>query len=273
LAILGIAVIILRHLPEAAELAGQSAEQPAADIRLMMKGMPAVAISNVKSFLLIWIKKIWNFALEAKDLKPSAAASYKIKKILGNRMPFAKPAISAPVSTDEVKNEKYFLNIIKNNPKNLANYDALGRFYIEQGNTADACDIYEYLVLHDGANADFHARLAFCWYQKKDFGKTAQHYQKSVGLDSSQPNRYYNLGLVLELLGRHGEAATALEQAIALEPQNPKYYLSLCNAYLKLGINDKAINALQKAHSLDPADQNIVNKIDKVKSSVPIKII
>ena len=120
---------------------------------------------------------------------------------------------------------------------------------------------------------DYHARLAYCYYQMKNYHKAAESYKASLALDSTQPNRYYNLGLVLELLGRHGEAAQALEQAIALEPQNPKYYLSLCNVYLKLGDNDKSLNALQKAHSLDPADQNIVNKIDKVKSSVPIKII
>ncbi len=266
LAVLGILLIILRRLPEAAASDNSAVKEPPVELRLLDKGLPAAAASKLRALLEFWLKKIWNFALEAKDLKPSAAAGYRIKKIFGNRFAPAKPAVSAPASTEEVRNEQYFLNIIKKDPRNLANYDALGRFYLERNNAEDARDIYEYLTEHDAANADYHARLAFCYYQIKNLDKTIEHYQKSLALDSSQPNRYYNLGLVLESLGRFEEAAQELDQAIALEPHNIKYYISLSGTLAALGEIDEAREILQTAKNIDPLNTSIDKKLQKISA-------
>jgi tetratricopeptide (TPR) repeat protein len=265
LAILGIVFIILRRLPEAAVLEDQSSKPPTAQEKLLTKGLPAITISKIKTFLKFWGKKIWNFALEAKDLKPSALAGYKIKKIFGNR--FAKPEAktSAPASTQEVKDEQYLLNIIKRDPKNHANYDALAKFYLDRENLEDARDIYQYLTQHEAANPDYHAMLAYCYYRLRDFPKTAESYQKSLALDSSQPNRYYNLGLALEAQEKNQEAVEAINQAINLEPGNLKYHLGLSSAFEKLGQTALAIEALQKAKQLDPFSEIVAKRLEKIK--------
>ncbi len=265
LAILGILVIILRRLPEAAVQAGKTENSQAAALKLQDKGLPTRAISKVRTLLKLWAKKIWRFALEAKDLKPHALAGYRIRKMFGPRYLEQKPALTAAASTEEVKSEQYFLNIIKRDPKNLASYDNLGKYYLETGATQDALDIYDYLTQHDAANADYQARLAYCYYQLKDFDKTAEHYQKSLALDSSQPNRYYNLGLVLEALGQSEEALLNISRAIALEPQSARYYLSFGNICLKLGKNDEAMNALQKAHELEPQNGRVAEKLERLR--------
>ncbi len=227
LSVLGILLVILRHVPQAAVSENEQAAQPAAELKLIEKGLPAQAISKIKVKLATAVKKAWNFILEAKDLKPHAAAGYKMKKIFGNRMPlFKKPAFPVVTQTlHEVKNEQYFLDIIKLQPKSLTNYDGLGKFYLDQENVNDARDIYQYLVNHEPMNADYQARLAFCMYQTKNFTKAAEHYKKAVALDSTQPNRYYNLGLSLEAAGRTQEAQLALKKALEMEPENPKFQL------------------------------------------------
>ena len=228
LSILGILLIILQRLPEAALEEQNSPKEPRADVKLAAKGLPVEALSKVKSTLAYWIKKAWNFILEAKDLKPHAAAGYRMKKIFGGLPVLKKPVVqNLPQTFNEVKNEKYFLDVIKLQPKNLSNYDALGKFYTEQQNFADAKDIYLYLTSHQKANADYHARLAYCLYQLKDFTSAVQSYQKSVSLDSTQPNRYYNLALSQEAAGQMNEAAEALDKALELEPENTKYRQAL----------------------------------------------
>lgn len=262
LAILGILILILRRLPEAAshqEIA-EAAGDPAA--RLSGKGLPAMAVSKIQSTLRAWIKKIWNFALEAKDAKPHALAGYRIRKMFGSAPKQAGTAAAA----QEPRAEEHFLAAIKDEPKKLSHYDNLGKFYLEQGKIEDARDVYEYLVKHDPANADFHARMAYCHYQLKDYEKTVQHYRQSLALDSSQPNRYYNLGLVLEMLGRNREAHEAFRHAIALEPGNTRYYVSMSNVCLKLGAHDQALNALQKAHQFDPQNEKVVEKMQKLQT-------
>jgi tetratricopeptide (TPR) repeat protein len=225
--VLGILLIILRRLPEATAQQIEEAKEPEAHQKLIEKGLPAQAFSKVSVFLKLRIKQIWNFALEAKDLKPHAVAGYKMKKIFGGKLAGTKPEAVKPLTMQEVRNEQYYLDQIKIQPKNLVHYDALGKYYLDQDNLSDAKDIYQYLVNHQPQSPDFQARLAYCFYQSKDFSKAAEHYEKSIGLDSTQPNRYYNLGLSLESSGKHLEALKALNKAIEQEPENPKYKQAL----------------------------------------------
>jgi tetratricopeptide (TPR) repeat protein len=260
---LGILLIILRHLPEAAINDSREIEEPSADKKLLAKGLPAEAFSKVKTNVQFWIKKTWIFILEAKDLKPHAAAGYRMKKIFSRSQPSEKKFPPAPITTHEVKNEQYYLSMIKLQPKHFEHYDALGKFYLEQGSLEDARDIYQYLASHQPTSPEFQARLAYCYYQTKQFEKAAEHYQKSLGLDSTQPNRYYNLGLSLEAGGKLPEAIKSFDQAIALEPKNSKYYLSLSNTYAKMGNTQKAKELLLQAQVFDPSNELIKSKLTK----------
>ncbi|MBI5530168.1 MAG: tetratricopeptide repeat protein [Candidatus Doudnabacteria bacterium] len=261
--ILGILLIILRHLPEATIKHNLEIKEPPADQKLQAKGLPAEAFSKVGSIFKLWTKKAWNFILEAKDMKPHAVTGYQMKKIFGGKLPtFKKPAAKA-ISTREVKDEKYYLELIKLQPKNYEHYDSLGKFYLERENFSDAKDIYQYLVNHQPANPDFHARLAYCCYRLKQYPLAAEHYRKSLALDSTQPNRYYNLGLSLESSGKLAEAITSFQQAISLEPKNSKYYLSLSNAYAKQGDTKKAKDLLFAAQEFDPENELVKGKLQK----------
>ncbi len=261
--VLGILLIILRHLPEAAINDSREIKEPTADKKLLAKGLPAKAFSKVKTNVQFWIKKTWIFILEAKDLKPHAAAGYRMKKIFSRSQPPEKKFPPAPITTHEVKNEQYYLYMIKLKPKNLDHYDALGKFYLERGSLEDARDIYQYLASHQPTSPDFQARLAYCYYQTKQFDKAAEHYQKSLGLDSTQPNRYYNLGLSLEASGKFSEAVENFGQAIVLEPKNSKYHLSLSNTYAKMGDTQRAKELLIEAQAFDQDNELIKAKLKK----------
>jgi tetratricopeptide (TPR) repeat protein len=263
LCVLGILLLILRRLPEAGNSAEQAPASSGVHQKLLDKGLPAEALSKISTFSKFWTKKIWNFVLEAKDLKPHSAAGYQMKKIFNGRLPGFKAQAAKPAVPSEVKDEQYFLDLIKSDPKSLFNYDLLGRFYLEKANFADARDIYEYLASHEPGNAEFHARLGFCLYQDKQFEKAALAYQKSLALDSTQPNRYYNLGLSLEGAGNLDEAVKNFEIAVSLEP-TVKYYVSLSNTLLKQNNGFRAREVLQKALALDPQNETVKAKLDKL---------
>ena len=132
-AVLGILLLILRRLPEAAATTEQALLETGAREKLLAKGLPAKAFSKVSTFIKFWTRKIWNFVLEAKDLRPHAAAGYRMQKIFNGRLPGFKPAPAPqPITTHEVKSEQYYLDMIKLQPKNLSNYDALGKYYLER---------------------------------------------------------------------------------------------------------------------------------------------
>jgi tetratricopeptide (TPR) repeat protein len=262
--VVGVLLLVLRRLPEAGSIIERQPEKSTAHEKLLAKGLPAEAFSKISTFVKFWISKIWNFVLEAKDLKPHAAAGYRMQKMFNGKLPGFKQQLAVqPITTHEVKSEQYFLDMIKLQPKNLANYDLLGKFYLEQSNFSDAGDIFEYLANHEPGNPEFQARLGYCLYQQKQFGKAAEHYQKSLALDSTQPNRYYNLGLSQEGAGDLDQAVKNFEMAISLEP-TVKYYISLSNLYLKLNNGIKAREVLQKAQKLDPQNETVRTKLDKL---------
>lgn len=244
----GIILIILRKLPEATNQLPENQETAAAE-KLIQKGLPALGFSKARVFIVSSLKKIWNFALEAKDLKPHAAVGYRMKKIFGGKQPGTTAQPRSLSHALETKNENYFLDRIKQEPKNLKYYDDIGRFYLEKDKFADALDIYQYLVSHEPSNPDFHARLGFCNYKAKNFTKASEAYQKSLALDSTQPNRYYNLGLSQEADGEDEEAVKSFEQAIVLEPLE-KYYKALAVAYERLGNKHKAREAQFRAKKI-----------------------
>jgi tetratricopeptide (TPR) repeat protein len=263
LAVLGILILILRRLPETASMQEQHGQQLGADKKLMAKGLPTQTFSAIGTFLKFRIKKIWNFVLEAKDLRPHAASGYHMKKMFNYGLPGFRPTISQPITTHDIKSEQYYLDMIKLQPKNLTNYDLLGKFYLEQENFSDSQDIYLYLTNHQPGNPEFQARLGYCFFLNKQFAKAAQAYQKSLDLDSTQPNRYYNLGLSWEGTGDLTQAAKNFETAISLEP-SAKYYISLSMVYLKQNYGQKAREVLLKAQKLEPENELVKTKLEKL---------
>ena len=263
-AILGIVLIILRHLPEA--IAQDQAKQGNhAEVveKLSQKGLPAMAISKLRSGATIWKNKTWNFLLETKDLKPTSVAGYRIKQIFGKQAAGLPPVAAAPqhTTTQDVRTEKYFLDEIKKDPKNLHLYADLGKYYLDRAELSDAKDIYQYLTQHNPANGEYFARLAQCYFRLKDYARAVENYDKSLALDSTQPNRFYNKGVSLEALGKYPEAIESFEKAIRLESKNPKFFMALGNIFTKLGNRNLAKVSYRNARKLDPANQDVAEKL------------
>jgi tetratricopeptide (TPR) repeat protein len=267
--ILGILLLILRHLPEAKARDAREQEAPPAEEKLRGKGLPTQAVSSAYGMLRVWSRKVWNYVLEAKDLKPATVTGYKIKKIFGEKQKLSEmPTIPSAMEKDleKPKDEHFYLEVIKQDPKNFANYDLLGKFYIDRQEFEDSKDLYTYLVSHQPTNSHYHARLAYSFYRLKQYKKAAEHYKRSLSLDSSQPNRYYNLGLALEGAGDRKGSQEAFEKAIHLEPRNVKYYITLSNIQVKYGHKDKAKQTLKQAQKVEPQNGEVQKKLDELVS-------
>ena len=259
-AILGILLIILRHLPEA--ISDQKAEEEIPiEEKLGRKGLPAVAISRAAGVIKLSATKMWNFLLEAKDVRPSAVAGYKIKKLFSHKAKPAPQTTAIAQQLDDIRDEKFYLGLIRKDPKNLELYENLGQYYLDTENYSDAKDIYQYLSSHEPTNAEYSSRLGYSYFKLAQFPKAIEFYKKAISLDSTQPNRYYNLGRSLENLEDLDGALDAFEQALNLEPGNGKYYISLSNVQLKQGNRNDAKVTLRTARKIDPSNEAVAEKL------------
>ena len=226
--IFGIIFILLKKMPNSSEqnLNEDFTEHTSSpENNLSAKGLPVLKFSKIKFYGKFYITKLWRFALEAKEMAPSGKAVLKIKKLF-----LAKPKlqeISQFLETDEEimskKNEEDFFADIKREPKNLNHYDNLGKLYLTQNKFSDAKDIFLYLTSHNSAQADYWARLGFSAFRLKDFPLATEAYKKAIALDSSKPNRYYNLALCFKAQGLIQEAQDSLQKALEIDHQNFKF--------------------------------------------------
>ncbi len=217
--------MVLRRLPEANLLGGKEKEQPAHE-KLTKKGLPAESFSKIRHHVVFWVKKIWRFILEAKEITPSGSAVLKVKRLFAARSrPAEIPHLAEeprdipqiPVSEDDL------LELIKKEPKNLKLYDDLGKYYLHHGNFADARDIYLYLTSHASGMPEYWSNLGFVSFKTQNYSEAAEAYKKSVALDSNQPNRYYNLAQTYKALDQKEDARAALSKALEIDPQNFKF--------------------------------------------------
>lgn len=227
LSILGVFVLVLRRLPEATSLDNREAEAHAEPARLLeAKGLPALVASRGKAVAVVAVRRVWHFMLEAKGLRQGPAINYKIKKIW-RREPQADTAVRQP-------DEDYYLEQIKKAPRDLERYNKLGQFYLDRENYEEARNVYDYLVKHSPASHDYLAKLGYCNLKLGRHDQAVESYGKSLALDSSHPNRYYNLALAQTALGDSAAAAAALEKALVLDSNNIKYQTALTEAKRKV---------------------------------------
>lgn len=228
--ILGMIILVLRRVPEVVELDKKELETESTEM-LSQKGVPVMVFSRVRVFVIFWLKRIWQFLLEVKDMGHTPAINYKIKKILKEPIRFkTKKQNIAPNSQPleeqlslESHDEVYYLERIKAEPKNLHRYSALGNFYLHTKNYDDAQGVYEYLVKYDPGNSGYYAKLAFVRLARGQYLEAISDYQKSVALDPGFPSRYYNLGLAYKALGKWSESVESFSKACEIEPDNVKY--------------------------------------------------
>lgn len=221
LSALGVILMVLRHLPQATREQKQIKARKEADApvksseALLAKGLPARAYSRSLGIFKLIKHKIWQFVLEAKGLKQSPKISYQFQRIF-----HAGPADTQPAL---IKNEKYYIDLIKRNPKDNTYYDMLGQYYIEQKKMHDAVSVYDYLVNHAPTEAIFWVRLGLASLYLQEYNRAEEAYAKAVKLDPSNPSRFYNLALAQQGLKKFKEAVESLDKALHLEPSNRKY--------------------------------------------------
>jgi tetratricopeptide (TPR) repeat protein len=87
-------------------------------------------------------------------------------------------------------------------------------------------------------------------YEAEKYEAALSVFEKTVEIDPSYADGYYNLGLVLKQLHRLPESIKAYKKALKLNPDNPTIYQNLGVAYIVFGSYNEAIEIWQKGLQL-----------------------
>jgi tetratricopeptide (TPR) repeat protein len=94
--------------------------------------------------------------------------------------------------------------------------------------------------------------LGLAYYNKGEYQKAIDSYQKALKISPSYSICYCNLGLVYEIIGRWEKAIDAYKKALSYFPRYAAAHLSLGKCFLRLGQNSEAAKELKRTIEIDP---------------------
>ena len=103
--------------------------------------------------------------------------------------------------------------------------------------------------------------------EEKKYEEAAALLQRATKAEPANARARYNLGLILQALGRVPEATAALAGALAIEPDNAEYLNALAYFYLQRGDARRAeplVARLIERHPEDPSGPQLRQLLDRL---------
>lgn len=102
------------------------------------------------------------------------------------------------------------------------------------------------------------------YYQKKLYGRSIEHLNRSIQLDAENEQAHFNLAQVYIVTESWQEAARHLQRAIDLNNTVPDYHYKLGFVLFQLEQYDQAENHLRRAIEMDPSLYKVYYRLAKV---------
>ncbi len=113
-----------------------------------------------------------------------------------------------------------------------------------------------------GGDARSFYKLGNEYYEKGDFDRAIENYNRAVEMDPAYDKAYYNRGLAYACKEDYDRAISDINKVIELKPEFAEAYHVLGLAYEYKNMPDQAIEAYQKALKINPNFKDAQNRLD-----------
>ena len=129
---------------------------------------------------------------------------------------------------------------------------ALGRSFLEQGETRKAKEELQRALSLEPKNAEAHRWLGWAASDEGNGEQAVASMQEAIALEPKAWLYHWDLGEVLLILGRNEEALAQFERSRAITPENYLVYNALAVAHSELGHVEEADRLFRRAIELRP---------------------
>jgi serine/threonine protein kinase/Flp pilus assembly protein TadD len=151
----------------------------------------------------------------------------------------------------ETKSVKAFQKALSLNTFYWANYLALGKAYMELGDTPNARPMYQKLIEVIPDSALGYEGIGSAYLREGKLKEAIPPYEKAIAIEP-KATTFSNLGTAYFFLRQHDEAAKMYERSVQLNAsQSEELWGNLGDAYRWTGQTDKALAAYRKAVNLN----------------------
>ena len=164
-----------------------------------------------------------------------------------------------------IQARRMFEEAITLEPKNAGAYTSLGWTYLmevwfgpsESSGTymERAAELAQKALALDDTLDPPHSLLGNIYLMSRQYEKAIDQAKRAVDLNPNGADVHAHLGMILNYVGRRGEAIGLLSKAIRLNPIPPNWYLfTLGDAYFLAGQHEEAVAAYKRALYSNPDD-------------------
>lgn len=153
---------------------------------------------------------------------------------------------------------KYLAKGVENIPEDKITYkvyDYMARAYMAMDDADNAIKMYETAkTKKDGDTQDVYGTLGSLYYQKKNYEKAIENFDKVMEIDPENTDNLYNIGVTALKLEDYDKAVEAFQALTEFEPDNADHWSLLGSCYAKRkaeGDKEKSLECFQKAEELN----------------------
>lgn len=161
--------------------------------------------------------------------------------------------------------ERFLIEALSHDAKNVEAYRLLGEVYFEEKNYAQAKSTYEFIIKLSPDNEEATAALGRIAKLEGNLSAARDLYFKAVTLNDKNPYYYLELGMIFKSLENEELAFNNFLKANALEPNNPRTLDFLLETSIILKKRDIAENLLAKLREVNPENQKLKEFEEKMR--------
>jgi tetratricopeptide (TPR) repeat protein len=151
-----------------------------------------------------------------EQLNPSSSGPGQILRLQTNLSPFEEALLLD--EREDLSAEEFYRRAISEGDLPADAYCNLGIIESKAGKTARAFDCFTRSLEHDPRHFESHYNLGNLYFEGDNLRLARMHYELAAEIDPDFTNLFFNLGLVLALLGENKAAIKALIKYQQLAP-------------------------------------------------------
>jgi len=162
--------------------------------------------------------------------------------------------------------ERKYIEVIKNDKRNIEAYRGLGKVYMDMEKYQEAEETFKFLLKLSPRDDRVYNRLAMLAQSTGDLEKAAEYFERAINIDNTLAIRYYDLGLIYAKLNKLAPATQNFRRAVKIEPNNPKYLDQLLKISIICRDIELAKETLAKLKEVNPENQVIIEYENEIEN-------
>lgn len=163
--------------------------------------------------------------------------------------------------------DKWFTEVVNEEPNNAENWYLLGRTKFNENIYAEAITDFDKAIALRPRFVEAENNTGLCWKELNNIAKAREAFETAIawqGDSPTDPQPFLNLGTLWADAGDPAKALPYLERAASLGPKNPSAHEELGKAHMALQHLPEAQAELEKAIALSPDTASLHFKLAQI---------